>query len=74
MNRLAKILTGAAASVGLLALVFTGKGDSQETADRSEVRRPSSSGDPAATVRAPREPEGSGILHEDLDGTDLFVG
>lgn len=74
MKGLTKILTGAAAGFGLLALVFAGKGDSEDSAEDAEVRAPSISEDQVTTVRAPSAPEGSGILREELDGTDLFVG
>lgn len=74
VNRLVKIVTGAAAGFGLLALVFTGKGDSEDAGEGAEARAPSVSEDQVTSVRAPSGPEGSDLLREDLDGTDLFVG
>lgn len=74
MKRLAKLVTGAAAGFGLLALVFAGRGDSEDEGDGAEARAPSVSQDQVTTVRSPSGPEGSGLLDEELDGTDLFVG
>lgn len=74
VNRFAKLVAGAAAGVGLLALVFAGRGDSDDAADPDDARAPSVSEDQVASVRAAPGPEGSGVLSEDLEGTDLFVG
>lgn len=74
VKRIAKLLTGAAAGFGLLALVFAGRGDSEDEGDRAEARAPSVSQDQITSVRTPSGPEGPGLMDEELDGTDLFVG
>ena len=74
MKRLAKLVTGAAAGFGLLALVFAGRGDSEDESDRAEAPAPSVSQDQITSVRSPSGPEGTGLMGEELDGTDLFVG
>ena len=74
MNRIAKLVTGAAAGFGLLALVFAGRGDSEDNGERADSRAPSVSQDQVTSTRHPKGPEGSGVIGEELDGTDLFVG
>lgn len=74
MKKLTKIVTGAAAGFGLLALVFAGKGDTEEAGEKAEAQETSASEDQVASVQLPREREGSRVIHEELDGTDLFVG
>lgn len=79
MKKLTKIVTGAAAGLGLLALMFTGRGDSEEPQESAEARAHAPDDDQAASVRgrAERSPEGSAVtsdLIDEIDGTDLFVG
>lgn len=74
MKRLTKVLTGAAAGFGLLALMFAGRGDSEEPGERAEAETPSASHGEISSVRAPSAPENLEGMEEELDGTDLFVG
>lgn len=74
MNRLVKLVTGAAAGFGLLAVVFAGKGKTEDDGGSAEARAPTVPTDQITSVRSPRGAEGAGEMDEELDGTDLFVG
>lgn len=75
LNRFTKLLTGAAAGVGLLALMFSGKGSSSDKAEeRADAEAGSADHDQVSTVIGPSEREGSEAMRKELDGTDLFVG